>query len=358
MGSAHRRAMRGSRLTRTSDCLSASAGHQAERLLKASGGSGLGHREGIGIIIPAYNAAGTIGATIDSLAGVGDRLEEIIVVDDGSSDETVAAAKSAAERIGTSLTVIHIAARGASAARNCGLDAVRAPLVYFIDADDIAIASGICRLADILDNDPALNLVVGAAIDRRQGVRRRHEQTPFSESPLENAQAYIRYRRPLIRTGSALGRRALLTSARFPEGVHYQEETVYWTSILARARPQAVADATMEYAVDEVRAATRILSGHRRKYLNLAQKIRALGALGLSRRSLRLGRGTNALNLARKLTRTRDYHAAREYLSLAWRAERGTRHRYAVAKAGVKLVLAKLLHGSDRQPTGAASSRK
>ena len=84
----------------------------------------------VSIIIPAYNAAATLGALLDALArDVGARAE-IIVVDDGSTDGTAAAARRF-----KGVKVITQANSGPGAARNRGARAARGEILVFIDAD-------------------------------------------------------------------------------------------------------------------------------------------------------------------------------------------------------------------------------
>ncbi len=293
----------------------------------------------VSVVIPARNAAPTIGPTIESLSDVADLIGEIILIDDGSTDDTAAQARAAATRIGVPLALFAGPARGVSAARNLGLDAAACPLIYLMDADDKAISPGFRRLVEALDSDPTADLIVGACLDNDGGRESRHEPGHFSGSPLRNAEDYISYQRPLIRPGSALGRRALLIGQRFPEGVPYQEDGIYWTKVLTTAVARSLSEPVIRYYLDEARSAMRLVTDHRAKYLAMARAIRALSACGLSRRSLRVSRGANALTVARKLTRAGLYRSADRFLKIAWRADAGWRYRYWVCKARVKLAL-------------------
>jgi len=82
------------------------------------------------VIIPAYNAAATIGEAIDSIRGQSHAARRIIVVDDGSSDDTADRARPYAD-------VIRQANAGPGAACNRALAEVDTPFVAYIDADDI-----------------------------------------------------------------------------------------------------------------------------------------------------------------------------------------------------------------------------
>jgi glycosyltransferase involved in cell wall biosynthesis len=86
----------------------------------------------ISVIIPAYNAADYIGRAIESVLAQTHRPDEIIIVDDGSTDETADVIK----RYGAAVRYIWQKNAGPSAARNAGIRAARGEWVAFLDADD------------------------------------------------------------------------------------------------------------------------------------------------------------------------------------------------------------------------------
>src|ERR1700728_3850120 len=89
----------------------------------------------VSVVIPTYNRAATIGRTLDSVVRQTHRPLEIIVVDDGSSDDTL----RAVDRQGCTvpLTVLALGDnQGAAAARNQGIALARGDFVAFLDSDD------------------------------------------------------------------------------------------------------------------------------------------------------------------------------------------------------------------------------
>lgn len=87
----------------------------------------------VSVVIPAYQAQDTIGAAISSILTQQFSPHEIIVVDDGSSDDTASILSGYKDHI----QVISQSNRGPSAARNAGWRASTGELVAFVDADDI-----------------------------------------------------------------------------------------------------------------------------------------------------------------------------------------------------------------------------
>jgi glycosyltransferase involved in cell wall biosynthesis len=84
----------------------------------------------VSVVIPAYNAERTLERVLDSLSAQSPQPDEVIVVDDGSTDETAALARSRGTRV-----VPTEGHRYAGGARNAGWRAARRSVVVFLDAD-------------------------------------------------------------------------------------------------------------------------------------------------------------------------------------------------------------------------------
>ena len=87
----------------------------------------------VSAIIPSYNYGHFICEAIDSILKQSYEAIEIIVVDDGSTDDT----QERLKKYGTSINCIHKENAGLSAARNTGIDAANGEFLAFLDADDI-----------------------------------------------------------------------------------------------------------------------------------------------------------------------------------------------------------------------------
>ena len=109
----------------------------------------------ISIVIPCYNAEQWLPAALESALAQTWPHKEIIVVNDGSGDGSLAAARAFESR---GVQVIDQPNRGASAARNAGLRAARGSFIQFLDADDLLapdkiehqIGAAAARSADVL----------------------------------------------------------------------------------------------------------------------------------------------------------------------------------------------------------------
>lgn len=112
----------------------------------------------LAVIIPARNAAETLPRQIHALAGSEiDGTWEVVVVDNGSTDATAQAARTAAEETNLPLRVIVAGERlGPSYARNRGVAATTAPRLLFCDADDEVRPGWVARLNAHLDEAPVV----------------------------------------------------------------------------------------------------------------------------------------------------------------------------------------------------------
>src|SRR5882672_10429540 len=87
----------------------------------------------VSVIMPARNAAAHIGEAIESVLAQGEHLRELIVVDDGSSDETIAIVRGFDD---CRIRLLTNVSSGVSSARNTGARWATADWLMFLDADD------------------------------------------------------------------------------------------------------------------------------------------------------------------------------------------------------------------------------
>ncbi|MER8865327.1 glycosyltransferase [Mesorhizobium sp. M0751] len=116
-------------------------------------------RELVSVVIPAHNAQDTIDETLRSVRSQSHGELEIIVVDDGSRDQTVAIARRHM-KIDPRVRLIEQANAGVAAARNTGWRAARSDLIAFVDADDLWAPTKIERQLAVFDRtDEKVGLV-------------------------------------------------------------------------------------------------------------------------------------------------------------------------------------------------------
>jgi glycosyltransferase involved in cell wall biosynthesis len=100
----------------------------------------------VSILIPAYNAEAWIGDTIRSALGQRWQTTEIIVVDDGSTDQTLAVARRFAS---STVRVVAQSNQGAAASRNRALSLCQGDYVQWLDADDLLSPDKVAKQMEI-----------------------------------------------------------------------------------------------------------------------------------------------------------------------------------------------------------------
>ena len=113
----------------------------------------------VSIIIPAYNAERWLAETLESALAQTWTSTEIIVINDGSRDGSLAVAEKFAAR---GVRVIDRPNQGASAARNHGLRLARGAFIQYLDADDLISPGKIAAQIDLLGTRPAGTLATCA----------------------------------------------------------------------------------------------------------------------------------------------------------------------------------------------------
>ena len=93
------------------------------------------HSPQVSIVVPVYNAGHWLSRCLDSIQDQTFARWECILVDDGSTDGSGDICDSYAAK-DPRFSAIHKANGGVSSARNAGMDAARAPILVFADADD------------------------------------------------------------------------------------------------------------------------------------------------------------------------------------------------------------------------------
>jgi glycosyltransferase involved in cell wall biosynthesis len=121
----------------------------------------------VSVVIPAHNAGEVITEALQSVREQTRPAGEIIVVDDGSTDNTndmVEAFKDA--------VLLRQSEQGAAAARNAGVRRATKPYLAFLDADDLWPATRLELQLDPLIDEPGLDFVSGSIVQFKRGPSR------------------------------------------------------------------------------------------------------------------------------------------------------------------------------------------
>lgn len=210
----------------------------------------------VSVIMPCYNYGRFIQDSVTSVLSQTYTEIELIVVDDGSTDNT----QSVLALINDPrLQIIRISNSGVSAARNTGLDAARGDFVAFIDADDIWVKDKLKRQMDLVKDHPSVGLVFSdfarfnesgefkntlfsylPELDLLSCEPTRHEGVCIIAEPAFQALAGCGELAAWVQT--VLLRFDLVRDIRFPEGVKLCEDLYYIIRVYQRVKAAYIKD--------------------------------------------------------------------------------------------------------------------
>lgn len=117
----------------------------------------------VSVIVTAYNAGATLEECLASICDQSHELLEVIVVDDGSTDDTRAIADAVAER-DPRVCVISQANRGCASAANAGLRAATGPMLFRVDSDDVLMEAYVSDLLAMASDRPGFAAYASNAV--------------------------------------------------------------------------------------------------------------------------------------------------------------------------------------------------
>ena len=121
-------------------------------------------RPKISTIIPVYNREKYIAEAIDSVLAQTYKPIEVIVVDDGSTDNSAGIVK---QYVNSSIRYTFQPNQGIGAARNTGIELAKGSYYAFLDSDDLWTPDKISLQMKAFDNDPDLDMVFGQVVQFR-----------------------------------------------------------------------------------------------------------------------------------------------------------------------------------------------
>ncbi len=205
---------------------------------------------GISVIVPAFNAQAYLAECVSSIRlQAGDYWIEIVVIDDGSTDDTARIAREFPE-----VTLIQQENKGPAAARNRGIEASSGEMIAFLDSDDVWPPGKLKKQMEVLQRYPEVGLVFG---DCRKFWQDGEEHCTFFEKAGMDAAYWggeYRVERPyekllrhnFIPTGSVVARRGCLNKAGlFDESLRLVEDFDMWLRMALHCQFACIPDVAL-----------------------------------------------------------------------------------------------------------------
>lgn len=200
------------------------------------------------VVIPTYNYGHFIERCLQSVFSQSDKDYEIIVVDDGSMDDTRSViARLADDFPDGRLRYFYQKNQGPAAARNRGIEEAEGDFVWFLDADDRLVAGALACLRDAVERQPRGDLFFGGYRSvAEDGTGTDKLPGELSQDRTENFKRYLLKKLKTLTTGAVAVRKAALADLRFPEGIHINEDVVFFGQLTARCETVAVPQVVVE----------------------------------------------------------------------------------------------------------------
>ncbi len=202
----------------------------------------------VSVVMPLFNAAATVEASLRSALDSGLSALEVIVVDDGSQDASAQIVRDIAD---PRITLLQRAtpSGGAARPRNLAIAHARAPYIAFLDADDLLKPGKLKSAADALDQHPQAGFAFGEFehIDAEGQVlepfvvRDKMAECALERTPLTQGWSFIAraelargflYRNFISPSGVMVRKSVLATVGVFDESLLYSEDLDLWFRLL------------------------------------------------------------------------------------------------------------------------------
>lgn len=189
----------------------------------------------ISIIVPVYNVERYISKCIESVIAQTFTNWELILVDDGSSDNSLTICNQYAEQ-DNRIIVFHQENKGVSAARNQGIKIAKGEYISFIDSDDFVMPTYLSDMANYKSDIIASGFTLWYAADNRNEIKTFKQEATYSIATENIANAIVIGETNHLWKGpcTKLFRKALINkyNIRFDESLSYGEDHLFVMSIL------------------------------------------------------------------------------------------------------------------------------
>lgn len=185
------------------------------------------------IIIPAYNYEDVVARAIKSASSQCYQFYEVIIINDGSTDNTLDKAKKAVNKTNnTNIRIINKDNGGLSSVRNRGIQEAKYDWVIFLDADDELLPNALADFNEAISLNSSAKLVIGGHYNTRLGKRSQTPPPILDLSRQKNFSGYIN-KSFGIANGSCAMHKNLFKALSYNENVRNGEDIPVFANILA-----------------------------------------------------------------------------------------------------------------------------
>ena len=201
----------------------------------------------ISVVIPVYNRAHIIGYALTSVLSQSVAVNEIGVVDDGSTDHIESVLADFQDAKAPLLRVIRQSNKGPSAARNYGARSANSTFILFLDSDDRLLPNAIHHLTCALATNDHADMIIGGRITILPSNRRRLTiAQPLEDCRVKNYEDELLAKRPTVGIGAAIIKKTFIQSYPFPEHFRICEDQMFYATAFLKGDCLAIEQALVE----------------------------------------------------------------------------------------------------------------
>ncbi|WP_263081129.1 glycosyltransferase family 2 protein [Endozoicomonas sp. Mp262] len=186
------------------------------------------------IIIPTYNYAEYIEGTIQSVLQQQGNDYELIVINDGSTDNTDKVIKKFLSNRKNAIRYFLQENKGVSATRNKGIDLAKGRYLYFLDSDDKMLNGSLDIFREAIKNHSYVDMLIARYFSvYENGKRKARCLWKLTESKERNFKNYLLSKDNSLLCSSILFKKTVFANYRFPEHLRLYEDEPVFAYILA-----------------------------------------------------------------------------------------------------------------------------
>ncbi len=206
------------------------------------------HQLDLSVIIPSFNYAEFIETAINSVIDQAYNAKEIIVVDDGSTDNTKEIIKQLQDKYSkNNIKYFFQNNKGVSAARNYGYKKSNSKYLMFLDADDKLLPDAFVKIYLGINTNKEADMIFGGyrGINYSGKIYKRYP-SKLSINKFENIDDVLNGRMAGIRPSSTILKRCVLDKLNFPEQVHVEEDALFFAHVFANFKCISIPEILVE----------------------------------------------------------------------------------------------------------------
>lgn len=214
------------------------------------------------VVVPAYNAAPTLAETLDAIQAQEFGDWECVVIDDGSTDDTLRVALEYEER-DPRIRVLHQENQGTAGAYNAGVSSAKGDFIVLCSADDVLLPAHLSKMSRFIDVDDGYHIYSSNGYFWRPGDSRELCYGPGQGDRIHSLELADVIRRCFFSVGAVYRRDLFFAVGGYRVGV-YGEDYDFWLRAMASgARHRYLPEALSLHRVSSTQKSARLESVYR-----------------------------------------------------------------------------------------------